>query len=58
MKEKEFSEQLNSAKTEASKSFGDEVMLIEKFIERPRHVEVQVLLFFIDNVETKTKPIH
>ena len=24
------------------KSFGDEVMLLEKYVEQPRHVEVQV----------------
>lgn len=42
MKPEEFKEQLESARREAMKSFGDEVMLIEKFVERPRHVEVQV----------------
>ncbi len=31
-----FDEQLESAKREAIKSFGDEVMLIEKFVETPR----------------------
>ena len=34
--------QLDSAKREAMKSFGDEVMLLEKFVVDPRHVEVQV----------------
>ncbi|XP_068208891.1 methylcrotonoyl-CoA carboxylase subunit alpha, mitochondrial [Palaemon carinicauda] len=38
----EFEEQLESARREATKSFGDDVMLLEKFVERPRHVEVQV----------------
>ncbi|KAK2155693.1 hypothetical protein LSH36_233g03023 [Paralvinella palmiformis] len=38
----DFDSQLQSARTEAMKSFGDDVMLIEKFVERPRHVEVQV----------------
>ncbi|KAK8395118.1 hypothetical protein O3P69_006101 [Scylla paramamosain] len=42
MKPEEFQEQLESARREAMKSFGDDVMLIEKFVERPRHVEVQV----------------
>ncbi|KAL3857811.1 hypothetical protein ACJMK2_012446 [Sinanodonta woodiana] len=42
MKESEFDQQLESAKREAMKSFGDQVMLLEKFVERPRHVEVQV----------------
>lgn len=42
MTEAEFESQLESAKREAMKSFGDEVMLLEKFVEMPRHVEVQV----------------
>jgi Carbamoyl-phosphate synthase L chain, ATP binding domain len=41
MTEGEFESQLESAKREAMKSFGDEVMLIEKFVKTPRHVEVQ-----------------
>ncbi|KAM6222800.1 methylcrotonoyl-CoA carboxylase subunit alpha, mitochondrial isoform 1-T1 [Rhynchocyon petersi] len=40
--EKEFQEQLESARREAKKSFNDDVMLIEKFVDTPRHVEVQV----------------
>ncbi len=31
------------AKREAQSSFGDETLLLEKYIERPRHVEIQVL---------------
>ncbi|XP_071512984.1 LOW QUALITY PROTEIN: methylcrotonoyl-CoA carboxylase subunit alpha, mitochondrial-like [Panulirus ornatus] len=42
MKAEDFDAQLESARREAIKSFGDDVMLIEKFVERPRHVEVQV----------------
>jgi len=42
MKPEDFNEQLDSAKREAMKSFGDEVMLLEKFVVDPRHVEVQV----------------
>nr|CAD7409333.1 unnamed protein product [Timema cristinae] len=38
----EFEAQLQSARREASQSFGDDGMLVEKFVERPRHVEVQV----------------
>lgn len=38
----EFSSQLASAKTEALKSFNNADMLVEKFVERPRHVEVQI----------------
>ncbi|PAV89959.1 hypothetical protein WR25_10540 isoform C [Diploscapter pachys] len=41
-KESEFDEQLASARNEAKKSFGNDDMLVEKFVERPRHVEVQV----------------
>uniref|UniRef100_A0A9L0SZS2 Methylcrotonoyl-CoA carboxylase subunit alpha, mitochondrial n=1 Tax=Equus caballus TaxID=9796 RepID=A0A9L0SZS2_HORSE len=40
--EKEFQEQLESARREAKKSFSDDAMLIEKFVDTPRHVEVQV----------------
>uniref|UniRef100_H2Z353 Methylcrotonoyl-CoA carboxylase 1 (alpha) n=1 Tax=Ciona savignyi TaxID=51511 RepID=H2Z353_CIOSA len=37
-----FLEQLSSARREAKASFNDEVMLVEKYVDRPRHVEVQV----------------
>ena len=40
--EDEFMQQLDSAKSEARNSFGDEVMLVEKYITTPRHIEVQV----------------
>ncbi|KAG8136210.1 hypothetical protein E2320_009174, partial [Naja naja] len=40
--EKEFQEQLESARREAKKSFNDDAMLIEKFVDNPRHIEVQV----------------
>ncbi|QRV80380.1 carbamoyl-phosphate synthase [Ceratobasidium sp. AG-Ba] len=38
----EFDDALASAQREATKSFGDSRVLVEKYIERPRHVEVQV----------------
>ncbi|XP_033638186.1 methylcrotonoyl-CoA carboxylase subunit alpha, mitochondrial-like [Asterias rubens] len=38
----DFDEALDSARREALKSFDDDVMLVEKFVETPRHVEVQV----------------
>jgi 3-methylcrotonyl-CoA carboxylase alpha subunit len=41
-----FAEQLASAKREAAAAFGDERVLIEKYLETPRHVEIQV---FADN---------
>jgi acetyl-CoA carboxylase biotin carboxylase subunit len=34
---------LESAASEALKAFGDSAVYLEKFIERPRHVEIQVL---------------
>jgi len=37
-----FLDALESAQREALKGFGDATVLVEKFIERPRHVEVQV----------------
>ncbi|KAI1309583.1 carbamoyl-phosphate synthase subunit L [Xylaria venustula] len=44
MEEAEFLQQLKSARAEARASFGEggEVMLVERYIVRPRHVEVQV----------------
>lgn len=44
LEESEFLQQLKSARAEAKASFGEggEVMLVEKYIVRPRHVEVQV----------------
>ena len=38
----EFAEQLASARREAAAAFGDDRVLIEKLVERPRHIEVQV----------------
>jgi 3-methylcrotonyl-CoA carboxylase alpha subunit len=39
---KDFEEGLQSAKREAASSFGDDRVLIEKYINSPRHIEVQV----------------
>ena len=39
----EFAGALAEAATEAERSFGDGSMIVERFIQRPRHVEVQVL---------------
>ncbi len=33
----------NQAKSEAKKAFGDDVLLVEKYIEKGRHIEVQVV---------------
>ena len=40
--EAEFDEALGAAKREALNSFNDDVMLIEKYLLKPRHVEIQV----------------
>ena len=40
--EAEFAEALIAAKREGEKSFGNDQVLIERLIQRPRHVEVQV----------------
>jgi acetyl-CoA carboxylase biotin carboxylase subunit len=34
---------LQTAKTEAKAAFGDDAVYIEKFLEKPRHIEIQVL---------------
>ena len=40
---KEAEEGYASARSEAKSSFGDDRVFIEKFIENPRHIEIQVL---------------
>ncbi|KAI4172481.1 MAG: hypothetical protein LQ343_003571 [Gyalolechia ehrenbergii] len=42
MTAEDFDSQLASAKSEARSSCGDEVMLVEKYITTPRHIEVQI----------------
>ena len=39
----ELRSQIEAARREASSSFGDPKLLLERFLETPRHVEVQVL---------------
>ena len=39
----DFSAQLSLAKAEAMAAFGDDRVLLERYIQRPRHVEVQLL---------------
>ncbi|KAJ1369924.1 Propionyl-CoA carboxylase alpha chain, mitochondrial [Parelaphostrongylus tenuis] len=41
--DKEAREGFRLSKTEAKSSFGDDRMLVEKFIDNPRHIEMQVL---------------
>jgi 3-methylcrotonyl-CoA carboxylase alpha subunit len=44
----EFDEALAAARRESMASFGDDTMLVEKYLTKPRHVEVQV---FCDSLE-------
>ena len=41
--DKEAYEGFSSCKTEAKNAFGDDRVFIEKFVEEPRHIEIQVL---------------
>jgi len=41
--DKECAEGLVSCRNEAANSFGDDRVFMEKFIEQPRHIEIQVL---------------
>ncbi|MGE3583149.1 MAG: acetyl/propionyl/methylcrotonyl-CoA carboxylase subunit alpha, partial [Hyphomonadaceae bacterium] len=41
-KKAEFKAALQSAKREAASSFGDDRVLLEMYVQRPRHIEVQV----------------
>ena len=42
-KNSELEENFNAAKSESKKSFGDDRVFIEKYIEQPRHIEIQIL---------------
>ncbi|MEN9302659.1 MAG: hypothetical protein RL264_1088 [Bacteroidota bacterium] len=41
-KSEDFIEQMNMAQSEARSSFGDDAVFIEKFVTKPRHIEIQV----------------
>ena len=41
--EDEFAKHFSAARTEAESSFGDPDVYLEKYVERPRHIEIQVL---------------
>jgi 3-methylcrotonyl-CoA carboxylase alpha subunit len=41
-KSEHFAEALASCQREAQNSFGDQAVLIEKYVQRPRHIEIQV----------------
>ncbi len=38
----EFAEKFNTARSEAKANFGDDTVYIEKYLEKPRHIEIQV----------------
>ena len=38
---------------EAEQAFGNGSMFIEKFLDKPRHIEVQILGKFISNLERR-----
>lgn len=42
-KEEDLQEALRDAKNEAKACFGNEEMYIEKYLEKPRHIEVQII---------------
>lgn len=48
--ENQFSEKFYQAQQEAKKSFGDDALYVEKFIQNPRHIEVQILADHHGNV--------
>lgn len=41
--EKQFEKELNAAKSEAKNAFGDDQILLEKYFDKVRHIEVQIL---------------
>lgn len=41
--EEDFTENFNAAQLESVKGFSDDTMYIEKYIEKPRHVEFQIM---------------
>jgi acetyl-CoA carboxylase biotin carboxylase subunit len=41
--EDEFEFQFNLAQRESANAFGDDTMYIERFVENPRHVEIQIM---------------
>lgn len=42
-KASEIENQFNSAKNEAATAFGDDTIFIEKYVENPKHIEVQII---------------
>lgn len=48
--EDEFEFQFNMAQRESANAFGDDTMYIERFVENPRHVEIQIIADNYGNV--------
>ncbi|MCI9501643.1 MAG: acetyl-CoA carboxylase biotin carboxylase subunit [Hungatella sp.] len=48
--EGEFEEQFNLAQRESANAFGDDTMYLERFVENPRHVEIQIMADTMGNV--------
>lgn len=48
--QEEFENSFHMAQTEARNAFGDDAMYIEHFVERPRHIEFQILADDYGNV--------
>ena len=46
----DFTEQMRMAQNEARSSFGDDAVFIEKFVTKPRHIEIQVFADQLGNV--------
>ena len=38
-----LAEQIGSARRESRAAFGDDTLLVERYVERPRHIEIQIL---------------
>jgi len=48
--EKELEEALEGAKREAKSSFGNDTLLLEKYLDKPRHIEFQILADAYGNI--------
>lgn len=48
--EDEFEFQFNMAQRESANAFGDDTMYMERFVENPRHVEIQIIADTYGNV--------